>query len=153
VFLAFEPHTGFRYVEVRARRTAVDEAEFMKTLSARHYPPAESLCLVQDKLNTHTPGSFSEVLAPDQAFELAKRCALHDTPHTGSWLNRAEIEFAVLSHQCLDRRLPSFDLLRREVLAWADKHHRERQTVHWRFAPKDARNTRQRHDHKVQKFN
>ena len=37
VFLAFEPHTGFRYVEVRARRTAMDYAEFMQTLSAVHY--------------------------------------------------------------------------------------------------------------------
>jgi DDE superfamily endonuclease len=153
VFLAFEPHTGFRYVEVRARRTAVDYAEFMKTLSERHYPHAESICLVQDNLNTHTPGSFYEVLAPDQAFELAKRFALHYTPHKGSWLNMAEIEFAVLSHQCLDRRIPSFDLLRREVLAWADKHNRERKTVHWRFAQKDARNKLQRHYHKVQKFN
>ena len=32
VFLAFEPHTGFRYVEVRERRTASDYAQFMQTL-------------------------------------------------------------------------------------------------------------------------
>jgi hypothetical protein len=38
VFLAFEPHTGFRYVEVRERRTAQDYAAFMQTLLARHYP-------------------------------------------------------------------------------------------------------------------
>ena len=46
VFLAFEPHTGFRYIEVRARRTAVDYAEFMKTLSELHYPHAKSIRLV-----------------------------------------------------------------------------------------------------------
>jgi hypothetical protein len=58
VFLAFEPQTGFRYVEVRARRTAVDYAEFMNTLSALHYPHAQAIRLGQDNLNTHTPGAF-----------------------------------------------------------------------------------------------
>jgi hypothetical protein len=42
--------------------------------------------------------------------------------------------------------------LRQAVLAWADKCNRERKTVHWRFAQKDARNTLQRHYQKVQKF-
>ena len=61
VFLAFEPHPGRRYVEVRARRTAVDYAEFMQNLIDQHYPQAEHIRLVQDNLNTHTPGSFYEV--------------------------------------------------------------------------------------------
>jgi hypothetical protein len=38
VFLAFEPQTGFRHVEVRERRTARDYAEFMQTLSTKLYP-------------------------------------------------------------------------------------------------------------------
>ena len=57
VLLAFEPHTGLRYVEVRDRRTAVDYAEFMHTLLEVYYPEAEGLRLVQDNLNTHKPGS------------------------------------------------------------------------------------------------
>ena len=73
VLLAFAPPTGFRYVEVRERRTAQDYAEFMQTLLARHYPEVESIRLVQDNLNTHTPGSFYEVLPPGQAFALAQR--------------------------------------------------------------------------------
>jgi hypothetical protein len=109
VLLACEPHTGFRYVDVRARRTAVDDADFLKTLSALHDPHAESIRLGQAKLNPHTPGAFSEVLSPEQAFELAKRCAPHDTPPQGSWLTMAESEFAALSTQCLDRRIPAFD--------------------------------------------
>src|SRR5262245_37052031 len=64
LFLAFEPRTGSRYVEVRARRTAVDYADFMQTLLERHYPKAVSIRLVQVNLNTHTPGSFYEVLPP-----------------------------------------------------------------------------------------
>jgi hypothetical protein len=61
VVLAFEPPTGLRYVEVRARRTAVDDAEFMQNLIAKPDAQVECIRLVQDHLNTHTPGSFSEV--------------------------------------------------------------------------------------------
>jgi DDE superfamily endonuclease len=152
VFLAFEPHTGVRYVEVRARRTAQDYADFMQTLLARHYPEVESIRLVQDNLNTHTPGSFSEVLPPEQAFALAQRFEPHYTPKKGSWLNMAEIEFAALSKQCLDRRIPEVEILRREVLAWADTRNRARKTVKWKFSHDKARQRLQRHYQNVQKF-
>lgn len=42
ILLAFDPHTGFRYVQVRARRTAVDYAQFMQDLVKRHYPDCGS---------------------------------------------------------------------------------------------------------------
>jgi hypothetical protein len=57
-FLAFEPHTGLRSVAVRQQRTAVDSAQCMKNLITKHYPQIEYIRLVQDNLNTHTPGSF-----------------------------------------------------------------------------------------------
>jgi hypothetical protein len=152
VFLAFEPHTGKRYVEVRERRTAEDYATFMQTLLARHYPQAKSLRLVQDNLNTHTPGAFYEVLPPAEAFALARRFDLHYTPKKGSWLNMAEIEFAALSKQCLDRRIPTLEILRREVLAWADARNQARKTVNWKFSSDKARQTLQRHYQNVQKL-
>jgi hypothetical protein len=145
VFLAFEPRTGFRSVEVRDRRTAVDYAAFMQTLLARHYPQAESIRLVQANLNTHTPGSFYEVLPPAPAFALAQRFEPHYTPKKGSWLNMAEIEFAVLSKQCLDRRIPEVETLRREVLAWAAQRNQARKTVRWTFSHARARQKLQRH--------
>ena len=61
VLMAFEPQTGFRYVQVRAQRTAVDYAHFLRALVQRHYPHVERVRLVQDNLNTHTPGSFYHV--------------------------------------------------------------------------------------------
>jgi len=152
VFLAFEPHTGRRYVEVRARRTAVDYAEFMQNLIDKHYPQAEYIRLVQDNLNTHTPGSFYEVLPPSDAFQLSQRFEPHYTPLKGSWLNMVEIEFAALAKQCLDRRIPAFETLRQEVLAWADTRNRARKTVHWTFSQNDARDKLQRHYRNVQKF-
>jgi len=152
VFLAFEPHTGFRSVEVRERGTAQDYAAFMQTLLARHDPEVESIRLVQDNLNTHTPGSFYEVLAPAEAFALAQRFEPHYTPKKGSWLKMAEIEFAALSKQCLDRRIPDLDTLRHEVRAWADRRNREQKTVTWKFSQDKARQKLHRHYENVQKF-
>jgi DDE superfamily endonuclease len=152
VFLAFEPHTGRRYVEVRARRTAVDYAQFMQTLLDKHYPQVACLRLVQDNLNTHTPGSFYEVLSPSDAFALSQKFEPPYTPKKGSWLNMAEIEFAALSKQCLDRRIAAFDTLRREVQAWAAKRNLDCKTVNWTFSQNDARNKLHRHYQNVQKF-
>lgn len=152
VFLAFEPHTGWRYVEVRERRTAKDYADFMQPLLTHHYPQVGSIRLVQDNLNTYTPGAFYEVLPPEQAFALALRVEPHYTPKKGSWLNMAEIEFAALSKQCLDRRIPEVEAMRREVLAWADTRNRARTTVKWKFSQPDARKKLRRHYHNVQKL-
>lgn len=152
VLLAFEPHTGLRYVEVRDRRTAVDYAEFMQTLVEVYYPDAAHIRLVQDNLNTHTPGSFYEVLPADQAFSLAQRFDMHYTPKKGSWLNMAEIELAALAKQCLDRRISQVPQMRREVLAWADRRNLEGQTVNWTFAATDARIKMKRHYANVHKL-
>lgn len=43
----------------------------------------------------------------------------------------AEIEFAALSKQCLERRLPDLHSLRQEVLAWRDKRNQKCETVHF----------------------
>jgi len=139
VLLAFEPHTGFRYVQVRERRTAVDYAQFMQDLVRRYYPAVDRIRLVQDNLNTHTPGSFYHVLPPEEAFEFAQRFELHYTPKKGSWLNMAEIEFSALATQCLDRRIPDRAMLEKEALAWAHKRNKAHKTVNWRFTKHAAR--------------
>jgi len=59
-----------------------------------------------DNLNTHLAGSLYEAFEPAEAQRIAKRLEIHYTPKHGSWLNMAEIEFGVLSRQCLDRRIP-----------------------------------------------
>jgi len=46
VFIAFEPLTGRRFVQVRARRTKKDYAEFMQWLAAQ-YPEAEKIILTK----------------------------------------------------------------------------------------------------------
>jgi hypothetical protein len=124
----------------------------MQNLLAKHSTHVECLRLLQDNLHTHTPGAFDEVGPPDAAFELSQRFEPHDTPLKGSWRNMAEIECAVLAKQCLDRRIPTFALLCRAVLAWADRRNLDRKTVHWTFSQTDARCTFHRHYRNVQKF-
>ena len=84
---------------------------------------------------------------------MAQQFELHYTPKKGSWLNRAEIEFAALATQCLDRRLADVDTLGQEVQAWTTKRNQEHKTVHWRFAQTEARTKLQRHYQNVQKLN
>ena len=105
LFLFCEPLTGWREVQVTERRTRTEWAEARREFSDRHYPTAERITVVLDNLNTHGPASFYEAFAPAKARRLAGRFAFHYTPKHGSWLNIAEIEWSVLSRQCLDRRI------------------------------------------------
>ena len=63
----------------------------------------------------------------------------HYTPKHGSWLDMAEIELSILSRQCLDRRIPDQDTLRKEIKAWEDKRNECKATMDWRFTTEDAR--------------
>ena len=77
-----------------------------------------------DNLNTHHPASLYEAFEPAEARRIAERLEIHYTPKHGSWLNMAEIEIGVLSRQCLDRRIPDQEVLRREVEAWQGQRNR-----------------------------
>ena len=63
-----------------------------------------------DNLNTHHPASLYEAFEPAEARRIAERLEIHYTPKHGSWLNMAEPELAVLTRQCLDRRIPDQEL-------------------------------------------
>lgn len=138
VFMAFEPLTGWRFVQVRQRRTKKDYAEFMQAL-AQQRPEAEKLVIVQDNLNTHSPDSFYVAFTPAEAFALAQRFEMHYTPPKASWLNMVEIELSILSKQCLDRRIGTMQALEREVLAWTEERNAQQATVHWQFTIDNAR--------------
>jgi hypothetical protein len=51
----------------------------------------------------------------------------------------AELELSVLARQCLDRRIPDIDTLRREVAAWEATRNAAAVTVNWQFTTADAR--------------
>ncbi len=139
VFIAFEPLTGQRFVQVRKRRTKKDYAEFMKYVADTFYPDVDQLVIVQDNLNTHDPSSFYTILEPEQAFNLATRFEMHYTPTKASWLNMVEIELSILSKQCLDRRIADIKTLEHEVLVWVELRNDTSATIHWQFTKIDAR--------------
>ena len=51
----------------------------------------------------------------------------------------AESELAVLSSQCLDRRIPDKDTLTKEVAAWPNDRNKTHAKVDWQFTAADAR--------------
>jgi len=139
LFIAFAPLLGWRAVRVTERRTAADFAEFLRWVVDDCLPWAERVVLVTDNLNIHTPGSLYQAFKPPAARRLAERLEWHYTPRHGSWLNVAECELAALSRQCLNRRIGSAGVLRREVQAWEDDRNHRQVGVEWRFTTVDAR--------------
>lgn len=139
LFLVSEPLSGWRAVRVTDRRTATDFAEVVRWLAEEVHPEAERIVLVMDNLNTHKVASLYEAFPPEQARRIAERLEIHHTPKHGSWRNMAEIELSVLSRQCLDRRIETIDLLRREIETWETARNARQVEVKWRFTMTDAR--------------
>jgi hypothetical protein len=46
---------------------------------------------------------------------------------------------SALSSQCLNRRIPAVEEMRREVAAWQTHHNNRGTPVNWRFTTDDAR--------------
>ena len=139
LFLFCEPLVGWRHLEVTERRTQPDWAWAMKTLVDDYYPAADRLRIVLDNLNTHVPASLYATFPAAEAHRLLRRLEFHYTPKHGSWLNMAELEFSVLSRQCLDRRIGTKATLIREVAAWEARRNADPTPVNWRFTTRDAR--------------
>jgi hypothetical protein len=139
LFLACAPHLGWRQMAVTEHRTAIDFAHALRDLVDAQFPAAERIVLVVDQLNTHRPASLYAAFPPAEAWRIAARLEWHYTPLHGSWLNIAELEWSVLSRQCLNRRIPDEDTLRSEVTAWVADRNAERVTTSWRFTKEEAR--------------
>ena len=144
LLLFVEPLRGWRHVHVTARRTKHDVAVQMQALVDVHFPEADVIRLVVDNLNTHTPAALSETFAPAEARRITRKLEWHYTPKHGSWLNMAECEFAVLTEQCLDRRIPHIAMLRQEITAWQAACNHNKAKINWRFHTTDARITLKR---------
>jgi DDE superfamily endonuclease len=139
LFLFVEPQAGRRHVHVTEHRTKLDFAHAMQWLVDQGYPEADVIRVVLDNLNTHTIASLYEAFEPAEARRIARKLEFHYPPKHGSWLNMAEIEWSILQHQCLDRRLPDADTLKREIAAWEQQRNMEQATIDWRFSVTDAR--------------
>ena len=139
LFLVTEPRTGWRHVDVTDRRTKPDFAQQMRALVDQHFPDANRIRVVLDNLNTHTAAALYEAFPPAEARRILRKLEFHYTPLHGSWLNMAELEFSMLSRQCLNRRIGDRDTLATEIAAWETARNEQRATISWQFTVDDAR--------------
>ncbi len=94
---------------------------------------------VWDNLNTHALVALYETFPAPEAHRIARKLNLHYTPKPGSWLNMAEIEFSLLSRQCLKRRIADRETLQPEVAAWRSERNACYASVNGRFTTQNAR--------------
>lgn len=62
---------------------------------------------------------------------MARRCRI--------LLDIAEIELNVMTRQCLSRRIPNIDMLRKELAVWESERNNSYAKVNWQFKTTDAR--------------
>ncbi len=134
-----EPLAAWRHVEVSEQRTKRDFARCMNRLVNERYPDAREIHVVLDNLNTHTLGTLYEAFPAAGARAIVRKLRFHYTPVHGSWLNMTEIEFSVLSRDCLTKRIATIDALSAVVDAWQDRRNGEHASITWRFTTDDAR--------------
>jgi len=139
LFIAFCPRQGWRHITVTERRTKQDFALQMQALVDVHFPEALQVRLVLDNLNIHVASALYETFAPAEARRILRRLEFHFTPVHASWLNMVELELAVLSAQCLKRRIGSLQMLRSEIGLWQAERNFQHASVKWRFTCDKAR--------------
>ena len=139
LFLVTQPLGAWRHVDVTDHRTKHDFAHQMRDLVDRHFPDAAAVRVVLDNLNTQTPAALYEAFPPTEAGRIRRKLEFHYTPVHGSWLNMAELEFSMLSRQCLNRRIGDRDTLATEIAAWETARNEQRATISWQFTVDDAR--------------
>jgi hypothetical protein len=139
MFVFLCPQAGWRHVQVTAHRTKEDFAYCMRDAVDTHFPDVETIRLVMDNLNTHTPAALYETFKPAEARRILRKLEFHYTPKHASWLNMVEIEIGVLAGQCLDRRIPDVETVKHEVLAWQTSRNENHVKINWRFTTEAAR--------------
>ncbi len=147
--LAYRIDTGQRYAQIRAHRTKQDYATFVQTALNVLCPDVPRVAIVNDNLNTHTPGAFYEAFDAATARQVVQQIAFHYTPKHASWLNMVELEFSALARQCLDRRIATIEQLTDEVDAWVADRNLAGVTIHWSFTAMKARSKLRRHYQRV----
>jgi hypothetical protein len=133
LFVFVEPKAGQRHVLVTQRRTKEDFAKAMRYLTDALYPQAAWIEIVLDNLNTHAADSLYEHFGRQEAERILARVRFHYTPLHASWLNLAESEIAVMTGQCLDRRIPDEWTLALELVAWEQARNQHAQPIQWSF--------------------
>jgi len=139
IFMANEPLKGTRLTQVTEFKTKKDWALFVKRIADEMYPNAKRITLIMDNFKTHAASAFYETFAPEEAKRIWDKFEFVFTPKHGSWLNMAEIELHVLNGQCLNRHIPTIEIVKKEVNAWQTHRNNKECKINWQFTSKDAR--------------
>ncbi len=139
LYLLHEPLAGRRRVQVEDRHDRLTFARVVARLLDEDYAQAERVTLVLDNLSAHQPAAFYELFDPARAHALLQRVAFVFTPKHGSWLNRAEIEFAALLTHGLPARVPDRSTLEQHTQAWQMARNQRGAPTNWQFATEQAR--------------
>lgn len=141
IFMFFDRHRGWRKAKATPNKKSKDFALCMKDLVDEHYRDADKIHVVMDNYSTHKPGSLYKAFEPAEALRILNRLEFHYTPKHASWLNMVEIEIEIgnMNQQCLDRRIPSWDKLQSELVAWEKRQNEARATIKWMFNVDKAR--------------
>lgn len=80
--MLFQPSAGWREVKVTEQRTKWDFAYLMRdVVNVYFFPHAETIRVVLDNLNMHSPASLYEVFPPEEARRLLSKLEFHYTPN------------------------------------------------------------------------
>jgi hypothetical protein len=138
VMMICQPAAGLRKCMVMAHRRKTDFAAVCKEID-RMFPKAQKIALVCDNLNTHTMGALYATFPADEARRLARKIDIRHTPKHGSWLNIAELEFAVLGRTVFKKRIADNEQLQRELDAICAERNAQATPVRWQFNLRKAR--------------
>ncbi len=124
-----------------------DFAHRMRWLVDTAYPDAPVVRVVLDNpvsstgqaLNIHRMASLYETFPAAEARRIVKGLEFHHTPKHASWLNMAEIEFSVLSRDCLWGPHGDRVALAKAIDAYQARRDTAKATIHWCFSTEDAR--------------
>lgn len=139
LFVAFEPLSGWREIQVEDDHKAATWVEFIAKQMDTRYKDAKKVTWVLDNLATHKDYNFYKFFEPSKAKSYLDRIEFVYTPVHGSWLNMAEIQFSLITRQALDRPFESKEQVKQVVDKWTEKQNLEKKGAKWQFTTKDAR--------------
>jgi transposase len=138
VMMICQPGAGWRKCLTLDCRKKEDFAHVCQHIAVL-FPRADKIKLVCDNLNTHTKARSTRAFEPETARTLAGKFEFHYTPKHGSWLNIAELKFAVLGKTVFKKRIQDKAQLQRELDAICAERNAERTPVQWVFSTEKAR--------------
>lgn len=139
LFVAFEPLAGHREMTVEEDHKAATWVKFIAGQMDNRYKDARKVTWILDNFSTHKPENFYNFFPPHQAKAYLARMEFVYTPKHGSWLNMAELQFALVGRDALDKPFKDKEMVRQAVNEWVNKQNKLRKGANWQFNTDQAR--------------